>query len=240
MISQEEILKSCQKLIGYRFDDTKLLKAALTHSSGADTYLASNERLEFLGDAVLGFVICEMLCNRFPELTEGEMTKIKSAVVSRVSCLNIAKELELEDYMFLGRGVGSSAGRKKISSSILSNVVEALIAAIYLDGGMRAAKKFITKYFDPLIAHYAESVEADNFKSLLQQVAQRDFGQTPEYKVIEVKGPDHSKCFRISVKIGKTLFQSAWGNNKKEAEQRAAENALYILRGEEAPYFGAE
>jgi len=233
----QSVLELCQKRIGYRFKDQGLLKEALTHSSGADTHLTSNERMEFLGDAVFGFVICETLFMRFPELREGDMTKIKSAVVSRSTCQEVARLLGLEECLIVGRGIPKGG---RIPSSMLSNVVESLIAAIYLDGGINAARERIRAWFEEQIVRFADTVEVDNYKSLLQQVAQRDMGHTPEYRIMEVCGPDHSKCFRIGVRIGSMTFQSAWGNNKKEAEQRAAENALYILRGEEAPYYGGE
>ncbi len=237
MPDQKTILEQCQKNIGYRFKNPALLKEALTHSSGADTPLTSNERLEFLGDSVLGFVVCERLFHQFPEIREGGMTQIKSSVVSRITCQSIGKKLALDECLFVGKGVGRNT---RISPSMLADMIESLIAAIYLDGGLGPARKFIEKHFGPEIDAFADSVTTDNFKSLLQQVAQRDFGHTPEYRVLEIKGPEHGKCFRIGVRIGKTIFQSAWGNNKKEAEQRAAENALYILQGEEAPYFGGE
>ena len=233
----QTVLQLCQERIGYRFTDLKLLKEALTHSSGADTHLTSNERMEFLGDAVFGFVICETLFHRFPELREGDMTKIKSAVVSRSTCQEVAKQLGMEECLIVGRGIPKGS---RIPSSMLSNVIESLIAAIYLDGGMEPARKWIKTWFEEPIVRFADTLDVDNFKSLLQQVAQRDLGQTPEYRVLEIRGPEHSKCFRIGVRIGVMTFQSAWGNNKKEAEQRAAENALYILRGEEAPYYGGE
>ena len=233
----QTVLQLCQERIGYRFADLKLLKEALTHSSGADTHLTSNERMEFLGDAVFGFVICETLFHRFPELREGDMTKIKSAVVSRSTCQEVAKQLGMEECLIVGRGIPKGG---RIPSSMLSNVIESLIAAIYLDGGMEPARKWIKTWFEESIVRFADTLDVDNFKSLLQQVAQRDLGQTPEYRVLEIRGPEHSKCFRIGVRIGVMTFQSAWGNNKKEAEQRAAENALYILRGEEAPYYGGE
>ncbi len=231
------ILDLCQQRIGYRFTDPGLLKEALTHSSGAETHLTSNERMEFLGDAVFGFVICETLFHRFPELREGDMTKIKSAVVSRATCQEVAKKLGMEECLIVGRGIPRGG---RIPSSMLSNVVESLIAAIYLDGGLEPARERIQDWFEEPIARFADSLDVDNFKSLLQQVAQRDLGHTPEYRIMEIRGPEHSKCFRIGVRVGSMVFQSAWGNNKKEAEQRAAENALYILRGEEAPYFGGE
>lgn len=233
----QAILKTCQKRIGYKFTDTNLLKEALTHSSGADTHLTSNERMEFLGDSVLGFVICETLFHRFPEYREGEMTKVKSAVVSRSNCQEVAKKLKLEECLLVGRGITKG---KRIPSSMLSNVVESLIASIYIDGGIDVARDRILAWFEDSIIHFTENIDVDNFKSLLQQVGQRDIGKTPEYRILEVRGPEHSKCFRIGVRIGTMTFQSAWGNSKKEAEQRAAENALYILRGEEAPYYGGE
>src|SRR5437899_12885670 len=152
-ISHEaEILEECQKTIIYRFQNLKLLRAALTHASGADTRLASNERLEFLGDSILGLVVCEQLYERFPDYQEGDLTKIKSAVVSRRACARISRELNLGDYLFLGKGMHLHA---VIPASLLADVFESLVAAIYLDGGLAAAKSFILKYVGSEIAQGA-------------------------------------------------------------------------------------
>jgi ribonuclease-3 len=231
--SEADILDECQEAIGYRFRQPELLRAALTHSSGADTRLESNERLEFLGDAVLGLVTCEQLFLRFPNYQEGEMTKIKSVVVSRRTCTRISRALNLGDYLFMGKGMDA---HHVVPASLLADVFESLVAAIYLDGGLEVAKTFILKYLGPEIEHVAEGAHGGNFKSLLQQVAQREFGATPQYHLLDEKGPDHSKCFKIAAVIGRQTYAAAWGRNKKEAEQKAAMNALAQVNGEPVPF----
>src|SRR6266851_9072100 len=143
---EAEILEECQKSIGYQFRQPELLRAALTHASGADTRLASNERLEFLGDSVLGLVTCEQLFLRFPEYQEGDLTKIKSVVVSRRTCAQISKLLKLGDFLFLGKGMTVHAA---VPASLLADVYESLVAAIYLDGGLEAARQFIIQHLGP-------------------------------------------------------------------------------------------
>lgn len=228
-----ELLESCQTKIGYQFKNESLLKMALTHSSGAELPNLSNERLEFLGDAVLGYIICEIAFMRHPNEREGGLTKMKSAIVSRVSCHQIAKRLDLEKYLILGRGLN---GSQKLPHSLLSNVVESLIAAIYLDGGIDAAYDFIEEHFGPEIEKFGVDGDMDNFKSTLQKQSQKMLGQTPLYKVLKVCGPEHHRSFQVSVQIGAQAYHSAWGTTKKEAEQRAAENAMAILNGDEPPY----
>ncbi len=228
-----EVLEECQNAIGYHFRQPELLRASLTHASGANTRLASNERLEFLGDAVLGLVTCEQLFSRFPDYQEGDLTKIKSVVVSRRTCARISRLLNLGDYLFLGKGMNVHAA---VPSSLHADVYESVVGAIYLDGGLDAAKAFILRYLGPEIEQVAEGAHGGNFKSLLQQVAQREYNATPQYHLLDEKGPDHSKCFKVSAQIGRNRFQPAWGRNKKEAEQRAAHNAISELNGEPVPF----
>jgi ribonuclease-3 len=230
---EAEILEDCQKAIGYRFRQPDLLRAALTHTSGADTRLGSNERLEFLGDAVLGLVTCEQLYLRFPDYQEGDLTKVKSAVVSRRTCARISRQLNMDEYLFMGKGMYVHS---VVPPNLMADVFESLVAAVYLDGGLEPAKQFILTYINPEIDQIAEAAHAGNHKSLLQQVAQREFGETPQYELLDEKGPDHSKCFKISAVVGKHRHAAAWGRNKKEAEQKAAMNALAELNGEELPY----
>lgn len=230
---EADILEDCQEAIGYRFRQPELLRAALTHTSGADTRGASNERLEFLGDAVLGLVTCEQLYSRFPDYQEGDLTKIKSAVVSRRTCARISKLLNLGEYLFLGKGMN---GQAALPSNLLADVFESMVAAMYLDGGLAVAKQFILKYLEPEIDEVSEAAHAGNYKSLLQQVSQKEFGATPIYKVLDEKGPDHSKCFKIAAVIGRHHHAAAWGRNKKEAEQKAAMNALAQIDGDSVPY----
>lgn len=228
-----DLLDECQKAIGYQFRQPDLLRAALTHTSSADTRLSSNERLEFLGDAVLGLVTCEQLFQRFPDYQEGDLTRVKSVVVSRRTCARIARLLNLGDFMFLGKGIHQHLA---VPLSLLADAFESLLAAIYLDGGLEAARAFILKHIGPEIEEVAESAHGGNFKSLLQQVAQREFNATPQYLLQDEKGPDHSKCFKIAALIGRHRYRGAWGRNKKEAEQKAAMNALAQINGDPVPY----
>jgi ribonuclease III len=227
------VLSECQDRIGYRFRDLTLLQEALTHASGANHRLVSNERLEFLGDAVLGMIVCELLFRKFPHYLEGDLTRIKSSVVSSRTCARISARLGIENFLIIGKGMGSPA---QTPSSVLADVFESLIGAIYLDSGIEAAQEFVVRHLRPEIEAADEEQGEANYKSNLQQVAQREFGETPSYLLLDEKGPDHSKCFKISAKIGQRSYAAAWGRNKKEAEQRAALNALCQLSGESLPF----
>jgi len=209
------LFPKCQRRIGYGFRDQQLLRAALTHASGAEHRLASNERLEFLGDAILGAVVC------------------KSIAVSRQTCARISEALGLQEFLILGKGMTT---HPTVPPSVLADVFESLIAAVYLDGGSEAAKEFIERHVGPEIDLAADGELGGNYKSLLQQLAQREFGTTPVYQLLDEKGPDHSKCFKIAAQIGHTRYQAAWGPNKKEAEQRAARNALSEMNEEVPPF----
>jgi ribonuclease-3 len=222
-------LEACQQSIGYRFNDPELLAAALIHSSVALSRLESNERMEFLGDAVLGLVICEALYRRFPEYLEGELTKLKSMLVSRRTCAQVAENIRLADFLVLGKGMH---GRSHLPRSMPAAALEALIAAIYEDGGLESACAFILAQFDPMIDEAVESSHLRNYKSVLQQFAQRQFERAPIYEVLDEKGPDHAKCFEVCVRLGERRFRSAWGPSKKEAEQAAARLALRTLAAE--------
>jgi len=229
----ESDLERCEKRIGYAFKSKSLLRFALTHASGARHRLASNERLEFLGDSILGAVVCEALFRRFPEHLEGELTKIKSIVVSRQTCAKVSEGLGLEEFLILGKGMTTHAS---VPMSLLADVFESLVAAIYLDGGDTASRAFIMRHMGAEIDAAAGGDHGGNFKSILQQLAQREYGTTPTYQLLDEKGPDHSKCFKISAQIGRNRYEPAWGRNKKEAEQRAARNALSELNGEPVPF----
>jgi ribonuclease-3 len=226
-------LDRCERRIGYVFHDKAMLTAALTHASGAQHRLASNERLEFLGDAILGAVVCELLFVQYPDYLEGDLTKIKSVVVSRQTCAKISEALGLQEFLILGKGMTT---HPQVPPSLLADVFESLAAAIYLDGGDAGARDFITRFIGPEIELAAAGELGGNYKSLLQQMAQRENGSTPTYLLLDEKGPDHSKCFKISAQIGRNQYQPAWGRNKKEAEQRAARNALAELNNEPVPF----
>ncbi|MCL2004886.1 MAG: ribonuclease III [Planctomycetaceae bacterium] len=219
--------------MGYTFRNPELLRTALTHASGADTPCQSNERMEFLGDAVLAYVICDYLYEKLPNSLEGDMTKVKSSVVSRATCHKICKQLGLDKFLILGRGLGYA---NRIPDSIFANTLEAFIAAVYLDGGIEEVRQFILRVFQEDIAEMLQDCDAHNHKSILQTYCQKHEGYTPEYKVLNVKGPEHRKTFNVQVCVGRKTYPPAWGITKKEAEQRAAENALADLHGQPIPY----
>lgn len=224
-----EVLDACQKAIGYQFKNPDLLSCSLVHASVASNRLLSNERMEFLGDAVLGLVICEALYQRFPEYLEGELTKIKSLLVSRRSCAQVADQMNLSDFLQLGKGMHIRAHMPK---SLPACAIEALICAVYADGGLEAARDFILRQFHDIIEEAIASTHMRNFKSILQQFAQQQFSRPPIYEVLDEKGPDHAKCFEVAVRIGERRFPSAWGPAKKEAEQAAAKLCLTDLSAE--------
>lgn len=223
MAKTSQSLESCQKCIGYTFQDPQVLQSALNHASAMDHRGQSNERLEFLGDAVLGLVICQELFERFPKSQEGELTKIKSAVVSRRTCADVADRLTLPRYLRLGKGVESG---EQMPRSLAAAVLESVIAAVFIDGGLEAARRFILFAMESELTEAADSEHRFNFKSQLQQCAQRKWNSTPQYELLDEKGPDHSKCFEVAVTIGTQQFPGAWGPSKKEAEQKAAHLAL--------------
>jgi ribonuclease-3 len=228
-----DMLQQCEAALNYNFANQELLRNCLTHASGANHRLASNERLEFLGDAILGAVVCEMLYHRFPEDPEGELTRIKSIVVSRSTCAKISESLGLPKFLLLGKGLSVN---DVVPMSVAAAVFESLVAGVYLDGGLEAAGKLIECVMGPEIELAGGVDHGRNHKSLLQQYAQKMFGETPVYRLLDEKGPDHSKCFKVAALIGQQTYQPAWGANKKAAEQRAAQNALYELEGKPIPH----
>ncbi len=220
------LLAECQEAIGYRFKNESLLAEALMHASAAASRLESNERLEFLGDSILGMVVCRYLFDHYPDYLEGELTKIKSSVVSGKTCAEIAERIGLSRYLHLGNGIST---RSKLPVSVPASALEALIAAIAIDGGLEAAQEFILRHAVSEIDSAVASEFQQNYKSQLQQYAQKEMGQTPLYELLDEKGPDHSKCFEVAVCVGEQRFPSAWGPSKKEAEQKAAKLALIHL-----------
>jgi ribonuclease III len=230
---EQSKVELCQERIGYRFTNLAYLHSALTHASGAANRLASNERLEFLGDSVLGFTICVQLFHEHQEYLEGELTQIKSAVVSRRVCAKVSHRLGLEDCLILGKGMQQAAG---VPRSLLSDVYEAIIAAIFLDGGIEAAKEFILRTIGDELREAVMGHSVGNYKSALQQYSQREHGSAPVYRLLSEKGPDHRKTFQIAAEVKKRRFTAAWGKTKKDAEQRAAGNAMAELNGDDPPY----
>ncbi len=224
---QADVVDCAQRVTGHTFLDHSLVLTALTHSSCADSRLQSNERLEFLGDAVLGMVVCEELFRRFGDWLEGDLTKVKSFVVSRRLCANIADEIGLTELLILGHGIDT---RSALPTSLRAAVFEAVIGAVFLDGGLEPAKRFILQTISGHIDQCAAAEHRDNHKSTLQQFAQRWLSATPYYESLDEQGPDHCKCFEVCVVVGGRRFPSAWGASKKEAEQEAARRALELLR----------
>lgn len=219
----KDILHQIEQILEHEFSNGALLTKAFTHSSAVDSRLDSNERLEFLGDAVLSTVICETLFETFRDYTEGELTKMKSMLVSRGTCARIARQMGLPKFLIVGKGMISN---KALPASLAAGLLEAIIAAVYIDSGFDAARDFIVRIFSGLIEQVDSEEAQGNYKSLLQQYAQEHFSVAPLYVLLDEKGPDHNKCFEAEVVIDQRHFPSAWGPNKKEAEQKAAYNAL--------------
>ena len=219
-------LQKCQQALDYQFRDADLLEQALTHASVSDERLGSNERLEFLGDAILGAVVCNELYRRFPHYLEGELTKIKSMIVSRRTCALLADQMGLSKFLRVGKGM---TNQSHLPGSCKAAALEALIAAVYIDGGDGAARDFILRLVGPLLDEADAQQHQGNFKSMLQQYAQRTMAVTPTYELLDEKGPDHSKCFEVGVVVGGRRFPTGWGPSKKEAEQIAAFRALQHL-----------
>jgi ribonuclease-3 len=223
--------------IGYHFRDLGLLEHALTHRSraheDASGGVIDNESLELLGDAVLGFAIADMLFVRFPTHSEGYKSKVKAGMVSAASLARLAENIDLGRYVLLGRGEEKTGGRQK--HAILADGFEALIAAIYLDGGIDAAREFIAALFGPLIAEggnqAADATFTEDWKSALQEWLQANGRGLPHYRLAAAEGPDHRKRFDVEVLVGGAVSGRATGRSKKEAEQQAARKALTALKG---------
>ncbi len=220
-------LAECQRVIGYAFADPMLLEIALTHSSVRTPDRECNERQEFLGDSVLGLAITEELYKRLPDQQEGELTRIKSAVVSRGALYRVSTKLGLTRFIEVAKGV---ARREELPVSLTANLVESIIGAVYLDGGFYPAREFILRHLGPEIEDVFNDRVPKNFKSLLQHEAQQLLGCTPVYRSIEEEGPDHRKVFTVAAILKGTEYGRATGINKREAEQEAARHALEALK----------
>lgn len=217
-------MESLEKKLGYRFQDRALLDEALNHSSYANEHrggLGSNERLEFLGDSVLGFVSAEHLFRKHPDLPEGDLTRMRASLVCEQSLYEVARELELGSYLKLGRGEEAGGGRER--QSILADAMEAVFAAVYLDGGIEAVRELIVRV---LLSQAADSQERKDYKTTLQEVVQRRSGQVLTYHMISQSGPDHNKTFLFEVRLNDESVGRGTGRSKKEAEQAAARDAL--------------
>lgn len=217
-------------MLGHRFADPALLTEALTHTTYANENprFRANERLEFLGDAVVGMVIAQYLFQQFPDLPEGELTKIRAAVVCEPSLASRSRSLTVGQFMRFGKGETVS-GRDR--DSILADAFEALVGALFLDGGLEVARTFVLRELSPLVAEARTGQVRVDYKTRLQERLQRDWLEAPTYKLIEEEGPAHSKRFQVGVYHRGTLLGTGWGRNKKEAEQEAARQALEQSHG---------
>lgn len=219
-----------ENTIGIVFSDKKLLKQAFVHRSyineNGNTGLYHNERLEFLGDAVLELSVTDYLYKKYPNETEGAMTSYRAALVNAVTVASIAEKLNMNKYLLLSKGEAKDTGKARMY--ILANTFEAVIGAIYLDQGYESADKFISETTFPLLDEIISKKLWRDPKSLIQEKAQEYVGQTPSYKVISETGPDHDKQFTIGIYFGNDLIAQGKGKSKQEAEQKAAESALKI------------
>ena len=225
-------LDEIQRRLEYRFRQPRLLLEALTHKSYLNevrgSQEADNERLEFLGDAVLDLVVSEYLVHAFPEAAEGELSKLRSRLVSEKTLARVANRIGLGDLLRLGRGETKTQGQSK--PSILADALEAVFAGVYLDGGLEAASKCVKTAFSDELASCDRSLAKGDFKTDLQEVCQRDFELLPQYRTIRETGPDHEKLFEVEILIRGEHYGVGVGKSKKEAEQMAAKQALEKLR----------
>jgi len=228
-----ESLRKLEECLGYRFREIEWLDRALTHKSY--THEASpaqpdptgengNEVLEFLGDAVLNLGVSSLLLQEFPNAQEGALSKQRSHLVKRSFLAHLSRKLQLEQYLLLGKGELLDGGKRK--TSILANVYEAVIGAIYLDSGFNQALEMIQNHFNPYLKSGTALSLFNDYKSLLQERTQQVCRLSPKYQVVEESGPDHDKRFQATVLIGKEVKGNGWGKSKKEAEQEAAKKAL--------------
>jgi len=225
------MIKDFQKiaqLLNLSFQNLDLLKEALTHRSflneHRDWNIPHNERLEFLGDSILGFVVADNLVEQYPQFAEGELTSLRAALVNSDSLLAVAKELKLEDYLLVSRGEAREL--KNSRSYLLANTIEALIGALYLDGGIDKAKDFIKKYIFSKAETILQTASYKDAKSLFQEKSQALLGITPIYKSLKSWGPDHAKQFEVGVYLNEDLISQGKGYSKQEAEINAAQKAL--------------
>lgn len=222
-------MKSLEEKLGYRFQNISLLEKALTHSSYANEQhlgsINSNERLEFLGDSILGMAVAASLYRTFPDLPEGDLTRLRASLVCENSLVLVAKELDLGAYLRLGKGEEACGGRSR--PSIIADAVEAVLAAVYLDGGISQARRIIQRF---ILDNMSKAHEASrDYKTALQEFVQRRSGQSLTYHLVEEAGPDHAKQFTMEVRLNGRPVGQGVGRSKKEAEQMAARVAFHAL-----------
>ncbi len=222
-------LSDIQERINYRFSKPDLLERALTHKSYANENRvpAHNERLEFLGDSVLGLVVSEYLMNTCPDSSEGDLSRLRAAVVSEPALAAVAREIGLGSFLLLGRGEEQTGGRDK--DSLLANCLEALLGSLYLDGGISTVEAFVLRFFGEIIRKTCSSRSTQDYKTELQELCQERLRQLPDYRVVSETGPDHQKKFEVELSLKGTVYGHGIGKSKKEAEQKAAKEALEKL-----------
>jgi ribonuclease-3 len=227
-------VESLERILGVRFGDTSLRDTALTHRSFAfeEGLEVNNERLEFLGDAVLGLVVTDMAYREFPDMPEGELAKLRAAIVNMSALADVARDLDLGRHVLLGKGEEMSGGRDK--SSILADALEAILGSVYLDLGASSARTLIERLFRPRMIAYVRGEGERDYKTILQELASADVGSLPEYRLTE-RGPDHQKEFTAVVYLAGQAWGSGIGRSKKEAEQQAAHEAYRRLTERTAP-----
>jgi ribonuclease III len=220
-----------EALLNYRFQNIDLLVKALTHRSYAyETFqskIVDNERLEFLGDAVLDLVMTQLVMERFPDHSVGELTRIRASIVNDKALAELSRRLGLGPFILLGKGENQTGGREK--ASILADCYEAVVGAVYLDGGYAETFKMLASHFSKVLARLVRKIPAQNFKNLLQEESQTRHQTVPRYSLVRESGPDHKKEFRVSVSVQGFIMGHGRGRTKKEAEQRAAEEAFAKL-----------
>ncbi len=227
---EEDNYAALESAIGYRFKERAFLEEALTHRSRANESqetLRDNQRLEFFGDAILQFLVSRELFIRFPELREGELSRRRSTLVDETNLHRIALTIDLGKFLLLGRGEDKKGGREK--KSLLADAYEAMVAAVYLDGGIKPAQRLIRRLFGTLLENVADATFSRDYKTELQELAQSRFGSPPRYSLLETYGPDHDRLFRVAVLLAEKIVGKGEGSSKKSAEQAAAAEALVFL-----------
>ncbi len=222
-------MESLENRLNYKFKDIRLLKNALTHSSYANEVrngFSSNERLEFLGDSVLSIIVSEHIFKRFPKMPEGELTKLRASLVCEKALCVFSRELKIGDYLMLGKGEEKGGGRER--DSILADAFEAVLAAMYLDGGMEVARAHVMRFVLRELEHGDDDIFKD-YKTLLQEIIQRNPEESVNYVLTAESGPDHNKSFTVEVRLNSNTIGTGTGKSKKQAEQMAAKQALSLM-----------
>lgn len=223
-------MTSLEKKLGYKFKNINLLKNALTHSSYANEVrngYSSNERLEFLGDSVLSIIVSDYIFNKFPQMPEGELTRLRSSLVCEKALCEFSRELDLGEFLMLGKGEEKGGGRER--DSILADAFEAVLAAIYIDGGMEPAKNHVMNFVLREIKHYSSDDTFKDYKTNLQEIIQQNPEESISYILTDESGPDHDKSFTVEVRMNSNVIGIGKGKSKKQAEQMAAKEALRLM-----------